>query len=501
MGIVKKEGIRNTIIYYSGVVLAYFTMVILLPKVLLPDQFGLIRILIPYAAMLAYFFLVGMPNVMVRFFPYLKNAEKGHNGILFFAFSVAGAGILVTSVVFYIFKDQILHFYAPKAGLLVQYYYLLYPLAISITIFEIFSAYCRAQFKTNFSVFLNEVYVRILVLILAVCYFYHLFNFQVFVYLFIGAYLTNPVLMLLYTWWNKMLFIKPTKAVLRSGQINQMLNYGLFNFFGGATGVLMDKLDIVFIPGLLNLAYTGIYGIAVMLGQAVALPAKALLMILYPLTTDAFKENDREKLHYLYTTSCNVQLFVGGFTFLMIWVNFDSVFNILHPSFLLGKYAFLFLGIGKLFDMATGINGPLLSSSKYYRYDLAFTISLVILTIVTVNLFVPLYGIAGAGLAIATTSILNNIVKSVFVWRTLRLQPFNMATLRIFMAISGIFVVSMLLPASGSFIFDILYKSTVIGFLFLMSLLYLNITPEISTLAISMIERGKRIAKRPFGKK
>lgn len=501
MGVVRKEGIRNTILYYSGIILAYFTMVILLPRILLPEEFGLIRVIIPYAAMLAYFFLVGMPNVIVRFFPYLKNAENNHSGILFFAFTVVAAGILGTSLVFLIFKDSILHFYSQKAGLLVQYYYLLFPLAISITVFEVFSAYCRAQFKTNFSVFLNEVYVRILVMIIAILYYYHLFSFHIFIYLFIACYLTNPILMLVYIAWNKMLYIKPSRGVLKSGQGRQMLNYGLFNFFGGATGILMDKLDIIFIPGLLNLAYTGIYGIAVMLGQAVALPAKALLMILYPLTTDAFKENDREKLQYLYTISCNVQLYVGGFTFMMIWVNFDSLFHIIHPQFLLGKYAFLFLGIGKLFDMATGINGPLLASSKFYRYDLVFTISLVVLTVLNVNLFVPLYGIAGAGLAIATTSILNNIVKSLFVWRKLHLQPFDFATLKIILTISVIFLISILMPASGSYLFDIFYKSTVICFLFLISLIYLNLNTEMSSYAISFYKKGVGIVKRPFRKK
>jgi len=501
LGVVKKEGIRNTILYYSGIVLGYFTTIILLPKVLHDDQYGLIRVLIPYAAMIAFFYQLGMPNMLVRFFPYLKDKKKAHNSILFFAYSVAAVGFVVFTSVFLIFKKEIIHFYSLKAALLVQYYYVLFPLAISIAVFEILNGYCRAQLKTYFATFLNEVYVRLLILGIGGLYFYHLFNFQTFLYLYVACYMTNPVIMLFYVWRNKMLFLRPSLQVYRSEYRGKMLNYGFFNFFGGATGMLMDKLDFLFIPGLLSLADAGIYGVAALLATAVALPAKALLQILYPLTAEAYKSGDREQLRYLYKTSCDVQLFVGSFMFMIIWVSYDSFFSLIHHQFLLGKYAFLILGIGRLFDMATGINGSLIMNSKHYRWDMLFTVFLVVLTLVNNIVFIPIYGITGAGLATATAVILYNLFKFAFVWKVLKLQPFSIVTLKIVLAIMAMFGIGLLLPSSGSYIFDLMYKSTVICFLYLMCLLYLNITPEISSTVIALYNRGLKIVTKPLRKR
>jgi O-antigen/teichoic acid export membrane protein len=501
LGIVRKEGVRNTIIYYSGMILGYFTTVILLPKVLHDDQYGLIRVLVPFSAMLAFFFQLGMPNVVVRFFPYLKNKANGHNGILFFVFAIEAVGVIATMLVFFIFKPGILHFYTQKAPLLVHYYYVLFPLAISITVFEVFNAYCRAQFKTNFATFLNEVNVRILIMALSLLYFFHFFSFQAFLYFYIAAYATNPLLMLYYVWRNKMLYLKPSKAIFQSQQSGKMLNYGLFNFFGGTTGMLTDKLDFLFIPGLISLADAGIYGVAVLLAQAIALPAKALLTILFPLTADAFKSNDREKLKYLYNTSSSIQLFAGSMVFIMVWINYDSFFTIVHKQFLLGKYAFLILSVGKLVDMATGINGLLVQNSKYYKNDLIFTVTLVVLTIINCNIFIPLYGLNGAAAATASAVILYNIFKFLFVWKTMKMQPFDINSLKITLTVLAVFFVGTYLPSSGNPVFDIIYRTCIVGFLFLISLLYLKITPEITNLILAVYDRGKRIARRPFGRK
>jgi O-antigen/teichoic acid export membrane protein len=501
LGIVQKEGIRNTFIYYAGVILGYFNMTVLLPRALQMDQFGLIRFIFPFASILAFFYLLGIPNVIIRFFPHFKDEGKKHNGILFFAFSVVGASIVIVTCIFFMLKQPILYEYSKKAALFVQYYYVVFPLAIGFAVFEIFNAYNKSMFKTNFAVFINEVYVRVVVMILAIFYLMHCFSFTVFVYLFVAAYCSAAIIMLLYTLFNKTLFLGPSPEIFNTGLFKKMMNYGLFNFFGGATGMLIDKIDVLFIGGYLGLAETGIYGIAILMASSVALPAKALFQVLFPITADAFKNNDKQKLIFLYQSSCSNQLFVGSVVFMMVWVNFDSFFTIVHPAFLLAKNAFLILSIARLFDMATGINGLLIVNSKYYRYDLLFTSLLIGLTIICNQLFIPTYGLKGAATATAGSIILYNVVKYFFVWGKLKMQPFNLETIKITLTVILIFAVSYYLPQSGSLIFDMLYKTLVVSLLFLVSLLYLNINKEILKLLLNGFQKGKNLIPFRYSKK
>jgi len=473
-------------------------MAVFLPKILQSDQYGLIRFLFPFASILAFFYLVGIPNIIIRFFPYLKDAKKRHNGILFFAFSLATTSVVVVTSLFFAFKPIILGEYSKKAALFVEYYYVVFPLAIGITIFEIFNAYNRSLLKTNFAVFINEVYIRVAVLVLAILYLQHLFSFKVFLYLFISAYFSNALIMAIYTYSHKTLYLRPSKKIFSAPLFGQMINYGLFNFFGGASSMLIDKIDVLFIGGYLGLADTGIYGIAILMASAIALPAKALMQVLFPITADAFKHEDYKKLSYLYSSSCSNQLFVGSLVFIMVWINFDGFFSIVHPAFLAAKTAFLILAVSRLFDMATGINNLLIINSKYYRFDLYFTTLLIVLTIICNQLLIPRFGMTGAAFATGGSIVIYNIIKFIFIWSKLKLQPFNMETVKIVLTITTIFFISNILPESGSAIFDMFYKTVAVGLLFLFSLFFVKINPEILQLVLSTYKRGRKFL--PFWK-
>ena len=493
MGVVQKESIRNTIIYYSGVALGYLNMVIIFPRVFQSDQYGLVRFIFPFAGIMAICYLIGIPSVIIRFFPHLKDKDKRHNGLLFFSLSVMAVGILLFTTVFFIFKPYILDVYSKNAGLFVRYYYVVIPLAIGFAIFEVLSAYNRSLLKTNFAVFLMEVYARIAALLIAIGYKEHFFNFTTFINLYVTAYFSTAVIMIFYTYFNKELYLKPSKTMFKPNFLKQIMNYGLFSFFGGISGTLVDKIDVLFVGGYLGLAETGIYGVAILMASSIALPAKALYQVLSPLTANAFKENDREKLKYLYSSSCSNQLFIGAVFFMLIWINFDPFFTLVHPAFLAAKTAFLILSVWRLFDMATGINGVLIVNSKYYRYDLFFTVMLVVLITICNQLLIPRFGMIGAASATTGAIVVYNVIKYFFVWAKLKLQPFNLETVKILLTILSIFFISGFLPGSGYVIFDMFYKTLVIGLLFLFSLVYLKINPEIFQLVLTGYKKGRKM--------
>ena len=83
-------------------------------------------------------------------------------------------------------------------------------------------------------------------------------------------------------------------------------------------------------------------------------------------------KEDRKQLEMLYKKSSITQLIIGGFIFILVWFNIENIFKIIpHGNvYAQGIWVVFFIGLGKIFDMATGINQEIVGSSKYYKIDL-----------------------------------------------------------------------------------------------------------------------------------
>ena len=73
-------------------------------------------------------------------------------------------------------------------------------------------------------------------------------------------------------------------------------------------------------------------------------------------------------------------------------------------------------------------------------------IFLVILVIVTCVIFIPLFGLTGAALAIVLSKLINNITRYLFVKKTFKLDPYNYS----FLVVVGIgllsYVLTLIIP-------------------------------------------------------
>ena len=57
-------------------------VVLLFPRFFSPEEFGLTRVLVAAVGILSQFALFGMVNSVIRFFPFFKDKDAGHNGLL-----------------------------------------------------------------------------------------------------------------------------------------------------------------------------------------------------------------------------------------------------------------------------------------------------------------------------------------------------------------------------------------------------------------------------------
>ena len=182
-------------------------------------------------------------------------------------------------------------------------------------------------------------------------------------------------------------------------------------------------------------------------------------------------------------TSINL-LIIGSFILTLIWTNIDALFSLIPHSemFIQGKYVVLFIGLGKLFDMAMGLNHEIITNSKIYKWNILLIPLLAVTTIVTNLIFIPLYGINGAAIASLLSIFSINLLRYFLILVKLKLQPFNIQTLKALLIAGITLFIGYLIPGLDIPILEIILKSLVMSSVFSILILALKPSEDISQL-------------------
>ena len=104
MGVVRKQGVNITLVSFLGVIIGAINTMFVFPNVLGAEGHGLVMLILSIGTVLAQFAHLGIPNTIIRFFPYLKDRKKF---IYRLALQVPLMSLLLLGLVFYIFGDYL----------------------------------------------------------------------------------------------------------------------------------------------------------------------------------------------------------------------------------------------------------------------------------------------------------------------------------------------------------------------------------------------------------
>jgi O-antigen/teichoic acid export membrane protein len=493
MGIIIRQSLSNLIIIYTGLSIGYLSTIILSPLVLTEEQIGLLRVLINVSLMFSTFAALGALNIPSRFFPFFNDINKQHNGFLFFLILLGVVGFITFTIFFIALKDIISSFYIKQSPLLIDYYYYFIPLTFFMLFYNIFQIYIIQNQKTVVTNFIREIVIRLLIIMALLLYFINWINFHLMVQLYIIIYGIALISLGFYLKSQKLLFLKPILTIFKSKLIKDIYIYGGFALFGGASGIFIANIDGIMLSAISGLGATGIYTIAFLIATLVEIPKRSISQSVIALISEANKNNNFALLDKIYKKTSITQLIMGTLIFLLIWCNIDNLFMIIPNGqiYAEGKWVVFFIGLAKLFDLATGSNYEILSTSKYYKIDLIFVMILGILAIITNLIFIPIYGITGAALASAISVLIFNTFRYLFILIKMNLQPFTLNNFKELLIILLTFIISYIIPEQINFIIDILIRSLVIMITFIGLTLYFKISDDFNQLFNNLIIKMK----------
>jgi O-antigen/teichoic acid export membrane protein len=483
LGIVQRQGLRNTLISYVGLGIGFVNTTLVLPRLLAPAQLGLTSVLVSLATMGALVSALGFTNTTLRYFPYFRNRETGHSGFLPLLLGLPLALFGVVALALWLGRPLVLRWYAHDAALLGPHYVVMLGLALCILLYNLLEAYTKSLFHTSFSSFLTDVLQRLLIVSAAVLYGSGYLSFDGFVLAYMGSYAAIATLLLGYLAAIGELHLRPTRAVLRVRPVGELLRFGSFALLGNISGTLLVTIDSLML-GSHSFADAGIYTIALNISTALAVPFRALYKTAYPLIAEYWKEGATDKMLDFYRRSTRLNTALGAYLALGIGLNLPFIYSLIHrPEYAAGTLAVLLLLAGRLTDGITGVNGIIVVTSPRYRYDLLFNLGLSLLIIGLNALLIPRLGLLGAAISNAAALASINLARTWFVWRSFGWQPFDRRILYILALASGAAAVAWALPSLANIWLTLVLRGGVLTALYGVGLLVTGWVPEVSALA------------------
>src|SRR5690606_22484294 len=147
MANVQRQSLIGSIMSYAGVVTGYVNVELLFPRTLSPDAFGLTRVFISSATLLSQLALLVSPHIIIKFLLYFKDGRISSQSFIRFIGATILFGIIVFSATGWAFKHQIVALYEEHASLFVSYAWLLFPMVIFMTLFEVADAYSKSYYR------------------------------------------------------------------------------------------------------------------------------------------------------------------------------------------------------------------------------------------------------------------------------------------------------------------------------------------------------------------
>jgi len=467
LGIIRQQTIKGSVVSYIGAILGFINTGILFPRFLEADQIGLINWIGPMAAIVAQFSSLGFNNVTARLFPYFRNENRNHNGYLFILFWVGMAGFALALISYFALHPFAVDAYQDESPLYLDYLVYLIPLVFFTIFFNLFDAYNRVLYDAVSGTFFRDIVFKILNLTIIFLFALNVLNFSDFVLLYVIAYCLPTLLLFLLLWYRGKISFASNLKFVRPTLRKSMISVSLYGILNGLSDKLANHIDKVMIVSYVGLGANGIYATMANFGVLVSMPSRTLRKIASTVIAEAWKKKDLKTIAQIYTQSGLHQFMAGCLLFIGIWANIDNVIEIVTDRFIDGKYVIFFIGIGHVIQMASGVSGVILQSSPYYKMQAVFMAIYGVLVILTNLIMIPIWGINGAAIASVSATLVFNLLKYMFLYKKYKFQPFNYKYLLVILVAIGSYYTGNLLPKQDWFILDIIFRSGIVGGLYL----------------------------------
>ena len=479
MGVVKKQGIANTLLVYIGTLVGAVSLLLVQPIYLTKEELGLTRLILSFATVLASVLSFGISSVTVRYLPRVFHAESGHRGFFGFMLLYVSTSVSLGVLLLLALKDPLAQLYPADAGIFTHNLKYVIVLSVSYSFVLGFNSYCLALLRSVFPTFLNDIIVRLLFVAVIFLHFFGYLSLDRFLMAFCMIYALQALVMLIYTYAVDRPSLVPDFAHFQQEiGLRSILRYGAIITFTAINSVSLKYIDSIFV-GSISIKDVAIYSVAAFIGLIIEIPLNALERIANPVIAHAMVTKDMTAIGTIYQRSARFLFLLGGWMFVIVILNVRDLLSLLPEGFSLGWPVAMVIAAGALINMATGINYPILVNSDRYIYGSVFLVALLAITVVGNWLLIPRIGMMGAAITACLANAVFNGLKFEFIRRRFGLQPFDGRTARIALVIVSSILLVIFIPLFFHPIANMILRTILASSLFLFAVMRFGLMADL----------------------
>ena len=484
MGIIIKQTSRNIFTISIALVIGAVNTLYFYPEFLKDEYYGLVVFLLATSNLLQPLMSLGAQHTIIKFYSSFNDKKSKDNflsSIIFIPLII----ILPVSFLVVQMHDTIGSFLSMQNPIIESYVWVIFLVSFATSYFEVFYAWSRVQLKSVFGNVLKEIYPRISVFILLVLVSLDIIEKENFVWLLTGLYFLRLLIMIIYS----LSLYKPKFSFILPENFKEIVSYSIYILLAGSAASLLIDIDKYMIPQKEAISQTAYYAVAVFIATVVEIPGRAMFQILNPMVAKAINTNDNKNLNELYQKSSTNLLIICGFFFLLINLNIVSFYELMNNQFYADAiWVVLIISIAKLIQMSFGCGPAILATSSFYKITLPFSISMAISVYFLNDYLIDLYGINGAAISTLIVLLLFTILKVLYINFKLKIQPYNLNTIKIIVLISVLYFTLNSLKLNLYPLFNIIVKSVLISASYISLVYFLKLSKTINSNLNSLIK-------------
>ncbi len=503
---IRRQSIVSSVVVYFGFSIGLLNTFFFTKEGLFSSaEFGITKIFIDVAALMASLSTLAMPSFIYKFYPYYNdNLEPGKNDMLAWSFIVSMIGFATVMILGIAFQDMVFKKYSENSPLFVTYYYWVFPMGLGLTLFNILEAFAWNLHKSVFTAFLREVEWRLLVTVTIVLFFFNIIpDFDLFIKFYAFTYLGIAVTLGAYLIVTRRAHFVFQISLVTKKFIKKIARFCLFMYGTSVIVTLSTVFDSFVIGGSLDdgMAKVGIFTLAYTLTSLIQAPQRGIIAATIPHLAKAWKDKNMQSIQNIYHRSSINQLVFAVLMLILITLNYRQAVTTLDlkPDYLLGFNAFVILGCTRLVDMGTGVNAQIIGTSNYWRFELLSGLVLLVLMLPLNYLLTKQLDIIGPSLANLISFSVYNTVRIVFLWKKFRLFPFTWKSFHMLLLGLVIFVITWVLFDKLAGWTGLFTRSIFVLVLFAAGVFVLKPSPDIKPVLDSLLDRvlPRRSKKNP----
>ena len=490
MGIIAKQSIKGSIYTYIGAAIGFINTGLLMPKFFVPEQVGLVNLLIAVTLVFSQLGNLGFSGVITRLFPYFRDKNKKHNGILTIGLFVSLSGFLLTFLLFIVVRKYLIVSVGENSSLLSENIFYVPILSFFVILFFLFDNYNKVLFDAVLGTFLREFLVRFLDLLLIVVFIFNYIDFESFVMYYIIIYSLPTLILAIVLLKRKVFFTGGINFKLLTELKSEIIKIAVFWIVAGFAGIAIQAIDKYMTNYYLGLGASGIYAVTFYFGVLVAMPSRSMRKISSIVLSESWKKNDQKTILDIYKKSTVNMLIIGSLLVVGIWANIDNIFAVI-PKYAEGKYVILFIALLSLVDMTSGVAASIIANSKYYKIGAYIMILTLFLIVITNIIFINLWGLKGAAFASLISMTTAVLIRFLFLYKKYQFQPYSLKHIKIVLIAVVVLFINYFIPKFSDFYIDILVRSSVITVLFSVLIWFSKVSEDINKIVLQIIKKLK----------